>query len=107
MLSALMVSNVRFRTFKATRATKRVYLSIFAVLGMVTFIVLRTDPAMGILALMGSYLAFGIAEEAVRQVRRLFEDQDVPEEDVFVADPTFDLLVEDRGTGEDEEELID
>ena len=106
-LAILMVSNVRFRTFKATRASKSVYFSIFAVLGMVTFIVIQTHPAMGILALMGSYLAFGIAEELVRQVRRFRATSDEPDDEPLEADPTFDILVEDSGSGEDEEELID
>jgi len=69
-LGFLMVSTVRFRTFKATRMTRRAFGLIMAVFGLTVLVAVRVRPSFAIVLLMGSYLAFGLAEEVVRRARR-------------------------------------
>ncbi len=71
VLGALMVSNIRFRTFKATRMTKRAFALIMLVFATTVLVAVQVRPSFAIVTLMASYLAFGLAEEVTRQFRRL------------------------------------
>jgi CDP-diacylglycerol--serine O-phosphatidyltransferase len=106
-LGALMVSNIRFRTFKATRMTRRTFAALMAVFASIVVVAVQVRPSFAIVTLMAAYLALGLAEEAVRQVRRLTagaagdaegDDEDDPAlEGELAVDPLLD----------DEEELLD
>jgi CDP-diacylglycerol--serine O-phosphatidyltransferase len=107
-LGLLMVSNIRFRTFKATKMNKRRFAAVLAVFALVLVVGAQTRPSFAIVVLMGAYLAFGIIEESVRFVRRLGTDGDAADGD--------ELDAEDDGPAhpmaeellfEAEEELID
>ena len=97
VLGALMVSNIRFRTFKATRMTRRAFALILLVFGSTVVIAVRVRPSFAIVTLMASYLAFGLAEEAARMARRLSrpggqEVGDEDEEDALIDDEEEELL---------------
>ena len=107
-LGILMVSNVRFRTFKATKMNARRFSAIILLFVAVLAVGAQTRPSFAIVFLMGAYLAFGIIEEAIRTVRRLTAADG--------EDDTDDLDAEDDGPApalaeellfEAEEELID
>ena len=100
VLGALMVSNVRFRTFKATRMTRKGFALVMLVFATTVVIAVQVRPSFAIATLMASYLAFGLADELARTLRRLTsgEDEDDDEDDdESIADPLL----------EDEEELLD
>ena len=107
-LGLLMVSNIRFRTFKATRMTRRTFGAIMAVFGMTVLIAVKVRPSFAIVSLMAAYLTLGLVEEVVRQARRLREsggdaasldeDEDEDAEEAF-----GEALSED----DDDEELLD
>lgn len=88
-LGLLMVSSIKFRTFKATRMTKRAFAVLMVLFGVIVFIGVQVRPSFAILTLMGSYLLLGLAEETARWVRRLgarpaaveVEDEDEGDED--------------------------
>lgn len=107
-LGILMVSNVRFRTFKATKMNKRRFVAILLVFAAVLVVGAQTRPSFAIVFLMATYLIFGIVEEIVRMVRRMASSGD--------GSDTDDLDDEDDGPApalaeellfEAEEELID
>ncbi|MCB9529963.1 MAG: CDP-diacylglycerol--serine O-phosphatidyltransferase [Myxococcales bacterium] len=104
-LGLLMVSSIKFRTFKATRMTKRAFAVLMVLFGVIVFIGVQVRPSFAILTLMGSYLLLGLAEETARLVRRLggaraavVEEEDEDEDDGL--EPLDELLDED-------EELLD
>jgi CDP-diacylglycerol--serine O-phosphatidyltransferase len=69
VLSYLMVSNVRYRTFKQAKADGRTLVAFCTLLG--TFIALARiyQPALALLVFFGGYVAVGLAEQLVRLVR--------------------------------------
>lgn len=104
-LGLLMVSSIRFPTFKATKMTRRTFAALMAVFGCVVVLAVQVRPSFAIVTLMGSYLVLGLAAEAARLVRRAraggpeaVEDDD---EDEF-EDP-LDLGLHD----DEDEELLD
>ena len=104
VLGALMVSNIRFRTFKATRMTRRAFAIILLVFASTVLVAVRVRPSFAIVTLMASYLAFGLAEEIARQVRRFtspdgadLDDDDDDDDAHEVDDPLLD----------EEEELLE
>lgn len=100
-LGILMVSNVRFRTFKATRLGVRAFALIITVLAAISALAVVTSPAIAIVGLMSSYLAFGIAEGIWRLTQPEEELED--EDDYELIDlRNLDPLLEDG-----EEELVD
>lgn len=102
VLGALMVSNIRFRTFKATRMTKRAFALIMLVFATTVVVAVQVRPSFAIVTLMASYLAFGLVEEVTRQYRRLTApagveiDDDDDDEEPLDDDPL-----------QEEEELLD
>ena len=99
-LGVLMVSNVRFRTFKATRMSVKLFLVILCVFAALVVLAMRVGPAIAIVALMGSYLATGLIEGAWRLVTSSSNDEEEPEQPIDLE--SLDPLLEDN-----EEELID
>lgn len=101
-LGLLMVSNIRFPTFKATKMTRRSFAGLMVVFGMLVVLAVRVRPSFAIVTLMGSYLALGLAGEVARTVRRLRSDGPVDDED----DDEAPLEQLDLGF-DDDEELLD
>ena len=100
-LGLLMVSNVRFRTFKATRLSLRSFLLIICVFIALVVVALQTRPSIAIIGLMSSYLAVGIIEAIWRSLNP--SDDSDPEDDYEEIDLShLDPLLEDG-----EEELVD
>lgn len=69
LLSALMVSRVRYRTFKAAGA-RQAGVAALALLVLVLVALVKTGFALMFMGLMTAMLALGPAEELVRLVRR-------------------------------------
>lgn len=107
-LGLLMVSTIRFRTFKATRMTPRAFAILMVVFGTTVVIAIQVRPSFAIVTLMASYLAFGLAEEVARQIRRFTapdaQEPDDEEEEAALGEPELPAtaLLDDE-----EEELID
>ncbi len=95
LLGALMVSNIRFRTFKATRMTRRAFAIILLVFAGTIVVAVQVRPSFAIVTLMASYLAFGLAEEVTRQYRR------------FTSPDGVDLDDDEDEEQGDEERLLD
>lgn len=70
-LGLLMVSSIKFRTFKATRMTKRSFAALMVLFGAIIFVGVVVRPSVAVLSLMGSYLLLGLGEETARLVARL------------------------------------
>jgi CDP-diacylglycerol--serine O-phosphatidyltransferase len=114
VIGLLMISTIKFRTFKATRLTPRAALALLVVIGCTVGVGVRVRPSFAVVTLMASYLAFGLAEESARFVRRLLspaeadlEEED--EEDVLDEPELFgNALAEGPPLpDDDEEDLID
>ena len=103
-LGALMVSNVRFPTFKATRLTAKTGAILALIFGTLIYIGAETRPSIAILTLMLSYLAYGIAEDLRRVLRSLRDDEEEEEE---LEEETFSTFASDVLIDDEEEELID
>jgi len=103
VLGLLMVSNIRFPTFKATKMTRRSFAALMVVFGSVVMIGVQVRPSFAIVTLMGSYLLLGLVSEAARMYRRL--QSDAPFEDDEDDDEPFEQL--DLGLEDDDEELLD
>ncbi len=102
-LGLLMVSNIRFPTFKATRMTRRAFAALMAVFGCVVVLAVQVRPSFAIVTLMGSYLLLGLVGEAARFVRRVGADAPVDDEDED--EPPFEQLH--LGLDDEDEELLD
>ena len=100
-LGVLMVSNVRFRTFKATKMSVPLFLGLMAFFGALIVIAMQIGPSIAILLLMLIYLAAGLLES----VWRLFQDTDDGDDEPVMEDFDADLL--DPLLEDGEEELID
>ncbi len=104
-LGLLMVSNIRFPTFKATKMTKRAFAALMLVFGTMVVLAIQVRPSFAIVTLMGSYLVLGLAGEAARMVRRMQGgDAAVEEDDDPLDDPLQQL---DLGLEDEDEELLD
>jgi len=103
-LGALMVSNVRFPTFKATRMTPKNIAILVFIFGGSVYIGAQSKPFIAILTLMISYLAYGMAEDMLRVVRSLKADDEDEEE---LGEEVFSTFAAQTMIDDDEEELID
>lgn len=76
-LSLLMVSPVRYWTFKHLHFSKRSLLALLAVLGLGALVTVRTAPAVTLLLVLGGYIGLGVVQYAVagpvRLARRIHE----------------------------------
>lgn len=119
-LGLLMVSTIRFRTFKATRMTWRTFALIMLVFACTLVVAVQVRTSFAIVTLMASYLALGLAEEAARRLRRLLvpagepgaapEEEDEEEEEDLLEDTAFYEDVPATGPildEDDEEDLLD
>jgi CDP-diacylglycerol--serine O-phosphatidyltransferase len=101
-LGLLMVSNVRFRTFKATKMSLKVFAVILIVFAALIIVAISVGPASAIVGLMLSYLAAGLIEGLWKLVTgdndNDSDDGDFDEVEIENLDP----LLEDG-----EEEFID
>jgi len=74
VLSYLMVSRIRFRSFKDLRPTKRTFGAVLLIAGVwVVMRMNRVHDAFIFLALIAAYIALGLAEEIIFLRRRLAE----------------------------------
>ena len=101
-LGLLMVSNVRFRTFKATKMSIKVFAIILAVFAALIIVAALVGPAVAIVGLMTSYLVAGLVEGLWKLLTS--DDEDEPDDPEFEEMPLegLDPLLEDG-----EEEFID
>jgi len=65
MLSACMVSTIRFRSFKDLRLSLRTVLFVLFAVASTTFIALRFKPAFALVWLLTSYVVIGLAEAVI------------------------------------------
>ncbi|MHB1846516.1 MAG: CDP-diacylglycerol--serine O-phosphatidyltransferase [Deltaproteobacteria bacterium] len=65
VLSYLMVSNVRYRTFKALRLTRRVVTLLFLGTAAAAIAAIELSPALVLCAAIAGYLAMGLIEQAL------------------------------------------
>lgn len=70
-IALLMVSTVRYRTFKKVRPTKLGLSITFAVVATFALVALVTKPAIALALLFAVYITEGLFEQAVRTARRL------------------------------------
>lgn len=71
LLAWLMVSPVRFRTFKKVHFSRRSMAALVATVGLAVLVTARTAPAVTLLALVTFYVFLGLAEHLVGYPRRL------------------------------------
>ncbi|MGB0645606.1 MAG: CDP-diacylglycerol--serine O-phosphatidyltransferase [Bradymonadia bacterium] len=107
-LSLLMISNVKFRTFKRTKFTPLMVIGLLSLCGALIACALVVDPAIAIVSLMGLYVSSGLLEYLIRWViREKGEPDEVLDEGVVVE---FAHEIERQYAAlydEQEEELID
>lgn len=65
-LSYLMVSNVRYRTFKRAKLNRRRLALLFFVVGAAVVTAVQFRPALVLVAFIGAYVLLGLAESMVR-----------------------------------------
>lgn len=65
VLSWLMISPVRYQTFKHLHFSKRSFLALLAVLGLGALVTVRTAPAMTLLFVLAGYISLGLVRYAV------------------------------------------
>ena len=70
ILSMLMISNVKFRTFKRSKPSPLLSILVLIMLGGLVYSALVFDPSVAIVALMGIYVSSGILEYLVRLIIR-------------------------------------
>jgi CDP-diacylglycerol--serine O-phosphatidyltransferase len=74
VVSYLMVSNIRYRSFKDLKPSARSLTLGLAVIAAFTLVAARYEPSFALLALFSAYVALGLVEEVVRFARH----RDVP-----------------------------
>jgi len=80
VVALLMVSTVKYRTFKKVKPTKLALSIGFAVIIAFAFVALVTKPAIGLALLFVVYIAEGLFEGTIRSVRRLLRPPPPPPE---------------------------
>ncbi len=115
VLSYLMVSRVRFRSFKDVRLTRKTLAVIFILLVISAVIVLRLRASFIFVFLTSAYLALGLSEEVLlylkeqrrlRRERKLAAGQPLAPEDVEQTEQDEEVLLE-LGAGELEQDGAD
>lgn len=107
-LSILMVSNVKFRTFKRSKMTPVMILGLLALVGALVFCALRFDPSVAIVSLMGVYVSSGLLEYVIRWVVREKGEPDEVLDDGVVVEYAHEIERQYAALyDEQEEELID
>jgi CDP-diacylglycerol---serine O-phosphatidyltransferase len=76
VLSYLMVSNVRYRSFKDLKFSKKSLTIIFTVFLLLGLIAARIQPTFAVLAFFCGYVALGLIEEVIFFRKRRREDRD-------------------------------
>jgi CDP-diacylglycerol--serine O-phosphatidyltransferase len=71
LLAWLMVSSVRFRTFKRVQFTRRTLLALLATVGLAGLVTIGSAPAVALLALIMVYIGIGLTEYLIGAPRRL------------------------------------
>ncbi len=74
IVSYLMISNVRYRTFKDLKLTRKSMTIVFSLLVLFAVIAARVRPTFAVLAFFWGYLTLGLIEEVVFFRRRRRED---------------------------------
>jgi CDP-diacylglycerol--serine O-phosphatidyltransferase len=75
IISYLMISNVRYRTFKDLKLTRRSVTLILVLLALFGVIAVRIRPTFALLAYWWGYLTVGLVEEVIFFRRRRREDR--------------------------------
>ncbi len=72
-LSFLMVSNIRFRTFKRMKLSRRRTALLFLLAGLAVVLAVQFQPAVVLVAFISAYILFGLAERMVLVGRNRLE----------------------------------
>jgi CDP-diacylglycerol---serine O-phosphatidyltransferase len=75
VLSYLMVSNVRYRTFKDVKLSRKSLTIVFFMVLLFALVAARIQPTFALLAFFSGYVGLGLIEEVVFFGRRRREDQ--------------------------------
>jgi CDP-diacylglycerol--serine O-phosphatidyltransferase len=101
VLSYLMVSRIRFRSFKDLRISRRTVFAALLLLAFVAGILLsHLHSALVFVALISAYLALGLTEEVIFYRRRRAEER------AKQAEKPEDALVEAEGGARSDEEVL-
>lgn len=76
VVSYLMISNVRYRTFKDLKLTRKSLTIVFSLLILFAVIATRVRPTFALLAFFWGYLTLGLIEEVIFFRRRRRENSD-------------------------------
>lgn len=95
----LMVSNIRFASFKGVRWSKRNLFVFVAIFGSVTYLSMVTTLDIGLAAGFAGYVAFHLAVSAVKLERRLFGRKAVEDDELL-------KLIDDVEDVEEDEEPL-
>lgn len=95
VLSYLMVSNVRYHSFKRMRLQGRELMVLLLVLAAGAFVALRLRPGLVLVSYFSGYVLFGLVEEVLFRRRR----------DLTPAAPSSALAVDDQTVVDDEPSL--
>lgn len=88
IVSYLMVSNVRYRTFKDFKITKKSMTLVFSLLVLFALIATNLQPAFALLAYLWGYLVVGLIEEVVFfRRRRQHKPKDIAPMPLLSSDP--------------------
>jgi CDP-diacylglycerol---serine O-phosphatidyltransferase len=100
VLSYLMVSRVRFRSFKDLRLSRRTITAVSAVIGaaMIAIFWKRVPSAFVFVTMMAAYLSLGLFEEVIFYRRRRAE---------LLAERARPLIVESDGGARSDEEVLE
>jgi CDP-diacylglycerol--serine O-phosphatidyltransferase len=111
ILSYLMVSRVRFRSFKDLRLTRRTLAVVFLIILGSVVILMKLRASFIFVAMMAAYLALGLTEEVIlylhhqrqkrREARLAAGQQPAPEDEEEAVDD--DEVLRELGAGEDED----
>ena len=107
-LSFLMISNVKFRTFKRGRPSPVLSILLLIFIGVLIWVAQVYDPSIAIISLIGAYVASGMVEFLVRLMLRQRGEPDDVLDDVIELEP--ESVAEEHMAAsfrESEEELID
>ncbi|MGI5865827.1 MAG: CDP-diacylglycerol--serine O-phosphatidyltransferase [Myxococcales bacterium] len=100
-LALLMVSNVRYRTFKDVRLSKRSATVFFVVVLAGVVLATQMPPAFVLVAYFSAYLLLGLAESVVGLTRRATQPLAVPAVDDGAATAVMDDEDEESDEGEE------
>jgi CDP-diacylglycerol--serine O-phosphatidyltransferase len=99
VLSYLMVSRIRFRSFKDLRLSRRTFIGFFAIAAFTAVVIIgRMHSALIFVVLMATYVGLGLSEEVIFYRRRREEE--------LAAKATKPVVLEAEGGAKTDEEVL-